>query len=366
MSETDKTTTQGAGAETDAQTLRDVPGSISEYSKFKADGGLEHNQKVAGHDAAVKAAKAAGILPAEGEQGEEHKTRSNFQRRVSRLQRKIGERDAQIDELRKRIDAQAPAQNGNHAAPAAGDKPAAFTAPKPNGAVAIPKDAPRPKEEDFKAYSDFVEALADWKTDIKLAAAEAKRAEDSAKEAAAARSKAVTDAHNVRVDDAKTRYTDWNQAFKGLDDNSYTDSMVAFIFESDKGPDVTYYLATHRDELTRIAGLSPVRQVAALTKIEDQFAGDDGEDDKDGAGAPDKGAGAKAAKGTAPADDDEDDEDEDDAAAARKPKAHVTKAAAPAKPLGGRAAPADQMPDPKDFKAYAEWSKRQAAKGVKR
>jgi hypothetical protein len=352
-------TTQGAGADTGAQTLRDVPGNISEYQKFKADGGLEHNQQLQGREAAVAAAKAAGILP-EADQVEEHKSRSNFQRRVSRLQRKIGERDAQIADLQKRVSASAaasaaPAQNGAHAASA---ERAGETSPavKPNGEAKTP---PRPKEDDFKTYGEFVEALTDWKTDRKLEAAEAKRAEDRARSEAENKGKAVTDAHNLRVDEAKTRYPDWDKAFKGLDDNSYTDPMVVFIFESDRGPDVTYYLATHREELERIAKLSPVRQVAALAKIEEQFgdAGDEGEVPQD-----DKPAKKPA---TIPADD-EDDEEDEEAERKPKPRAAASKAPPPAKPLGGRAAPADQMPDPKDFAAYSKWSKRQAEKNIKR
>jgi hypothetical protein len=357
MSEPNKDETNTQAADTGG--LRDVPADISAYQKFKADGGLDHNQKLVGREAAVAAAKAAGILPEGENKAEEHKSRSSFQRRVDRLQRKIGERDAQIAELQKRAEAPAgaAAQNGTHAKPAAA-KPAAeerAPAPKLNGEAKTP---PRPKEEDFKTYSEFVEALADWKTDRKLEAREAASAEERARSEAENKGKAITDAHNARVDEAKTRYPDWDKAFKGLDDNSFTDPMVVFIFESEHGPDVTHYLATHRDELERIGKLSPVRQVAALSKIEDQY-GDAGEGEK-------------------PRDDDEETEEEDtedkgekpgkpgENAAERKPKARVSKAPPPVKASGGRGAPDDGMPDPKDFSAYAAWSKRQAAKNVKR
>jgi hypothetical protein len=349
---TDQTNNQAA----DSGGLRDVPRDIGEYNKFKAEGGLEHNEKALGREAAVAAAKAAGILPEEGKV-EEPRSRNRFQERIGRLQRKIGERDAQIAELQKRsappAAAGAPPQNGTHA-PAAAKPAAEERAPakpngaKPNGEAKTPE---RPKEEDFKTYSEFVEALADWKTDRKLEAREAESAEQRARAAAEDKGKAITDAHNARVDEAKTRYPDWDKAFKGLDDNSFSDPMVVFIFESDKGPDVTHYLATHRDELAKIREMSPVRQVAALAKIEDQF-GDAGE-------------------GERPGDDEEEGEEEDSkpekkGAEERKPKARVSKAPPPAKPLGGRAAADDAMPDPKDFAAYSAWSKRQAAKGVKR
>jgi hypothetical protein len=358
---TDQTNNQGA----DSGGLRDVPGDIGEYKKFVADGGLDHNQKLIGREAAVAAAKAAGILP-NGDGEEQYNKLSRFDKRVSivsaqrvgKLQREIGRREAQIAELEKRVAATAaaaaPPQNGNHAPAAA--KPAAEEAhtAKPNGEA---KEPPRPKEEDFKTYSEFVEALADWKTDRKLEAREAKSAEERARADAENKGKAITDAHAARVDEAKTRYPDWDKAFKGLDDNSFTDPMVVFIFESEKGPDVTHYLATHRDELERIGKLSPVRQVAALSKIEDQF-GDAGEGEK----PRDEEEEEEDKPGKKPDDDDEEEEERKPA----KPAPRASKAPPPVKASGGRGAPDDGMPDPKDFAAYAAWSKRQAAKGVKR
>jgi hypothetical protein len=347
--------------------LREVPKDISEYKKFVAGGGHEHNAQVVGREAAVAAAKVAGILPdPEPGEAQEHKQRSSFQHRVARLQRKIGERDARIADLQKRLDegsnGAAPATNGT--APAASPNGTAARASS-NAKAADPasrqidtpggekKAPPRPVETDFKTYGEFIEALTEWKTDRKLAEAEDRRRETARLAEAETKNKTITDAHNLRVDEAKTRYPDWDKAFNGLDDNSFTDPMVVFIFESESGPDVTYYLATHRDELERIQKLSPLRQAAALGKIEDQFAPDDAKGEKD--------------------EEDEEEEDEEGAAAKKKPEApeprparRVSTAPPPAKPLGGRGGGGDQMPDPKDFAAYSAWSKRQAAKGVKR
>ena len=127
---------------------------------------------------------------------------------------------------------------------------------------------PRPKEDDFKTYGEFIEALTDWKTDRKLEAADEKKQQAQAERAEADKGKTITDAHNARVDEAKKRYSDWGTAFQGLNDNSFTEPMVVFIFESDHGPDVTYYLGKHREELARIAALSPIRQASELGKIE--------------------------------------------------------------------------------------------------
>jgi hypothetical protein len=345
--------------------LRDVPSDIGEYRKFVEEKGLEHNEKVLGREAAVAAAKAAGIETDSAPviEAEVKKHRNKFQRKVDRLHQAIGARDAEIAELRKSLEARvngAPKANGAPAVPAEGEGPAKAEA-KPAA-----KDAPpRPKEEDFKTYSEFVEALTEWKTDRKIQEREAARQDERARAAHESESKKVLDAHNARVDEAKTRYADWNDAFKGLDDNSFSDPMVVYIFESERGPDVTYYLATHRDELERIRALSPIKQAAALGRIEDRLEAESDKGDKGEDGAGDKGEDAKDAKPPqfAKREDDEDNEDDEPQP---KRKSSASKAPPPVKPLGGKGGSDDAMPDPKDFKAYEAWAKRQAAKGIKR
>ena len=334
--------------------LRDVPSDIGEYEKFVAEGGNEHNEKVLNRDKAIADAKAAGILPENPEeQNEEKKHRNSFQQRVTRLQRKIGERDQRIRDLEAQAAADKPAAaapNGKRetqqAATPATAAPAGTEKPHVNGEAKTP---PRPKEDDFKTYGEFIEALTDWKTDRKLEAAEEKKQQAQAERAEADKGKTITEAHNARVDEAKTRYPDWGTAFQGLNDNSFTEPMVVFIFESDHGPDVTYFLAKHRDELARIAALSPIRQASELGKIEAKVQAEL---------APEKKPG------------EEEEEEEEPPPAAAKPaekRTNASKAPPPAKPIGGVSGKgSDEMPDPSNFVAYEAWSRRQAAKNAKR
>lgn len=362
MSETN--TTEQA---TDQNGLRDVPATIDEYRKFVESGGNEHNAQILGREAAVAAAKAAGIVPdsAPGDQAEEKKHTNRFQRRVARLNQAIGARDAEIADLRKRLEAQNGAVKPNGAAHEAGPAKAAATAEEKPAKPEAKKDSPRPKEEDFKTYSEFVEALTDWKTDRKIAEQESRRADERARAANETKSKEVLDAHNARVDEAKTRYADWDKAFKGLTDDSFTDPMVVYIFESERGPDVTYYLATHRDELERIRALSPLKQAAALGRIEDRLEaesdkGEEGESESEGDREGQDAKPAKAAKRAQAAAENDDEEPQP------KRKTSASKAPPPAKPLGGKGGADDAMPDPTDFRAYEAWAKRMAAKGVRR
>ena len=349
MAEETKTEQALAGG---ADGLRDVPTSIDEYTKFVKDGGLDHNAKVLGREAAEKAAKEAGVIPADGEKpaGDGEDETIAITRRVSRLQRKIGERDQRIKDLEKQLGTRSAPANGatTTTAPAKpADKPAAHVNGKAPEADQTP---PKPKEADFKTYGEFIEALTDWKTDRKLEARDAKRAQEQQQQTEAQQGAEITRAHNERVAEAKKRYPDWEQAFKGLNDQSFSDPMTVFIFESDVGSDVTYYLVTHRDEMARIAKLSPIRQAGELGKIEDKIlaARTDKEGDKEADKEDDKG-GAK-----------EPEEEEPPKKAAAK--AATSKAPPPEKPIAGRGTAADEMPDPSDFVAYEAWSKRQAAK----
>ncbi len=349
MAEQTEQTTPKPGA----SELREVPGDITEYKKFVAEKGLEHNAAIIAREKALEDAKAAGIEPAADDaagtaQDEERKKENRTTQRIRRLR-------ARVEELEKQAAARdgaapvKPAEAGSEARPNGHAAAAATGAAKPDQKAPPPK----PKEADFKTYAEYVEALTDWKTDRKLEARDAEHAKAQAAQSDAERGKAIIDAHNARVDEAKARYSDWNDAFKGLSDSSYTEPMVVFIFESEAGPDVTYWLAKNRDELARISRLTPLRQAAELGRIEAQILAERGTADKTDDEAEDKDGGEGATEKEKPK-------------KTERTNRSVSKAPPPIKPFGGRGSNDDPMPDPSNFQAYEAWSKRMAAKGVKR
>lgn len=315
----------------------EVPTDIGEYQKFVAAGGLNANaakpstSSEAGENHAGTESDSETDRQTQGK--EPHQKKSGFQRRVDKLNQKLGAKDAEIADLRKQLEAR-----GNGATAKTGD--AKQDADKPAGEKKESTAAEKPQQKDFETYDEYIEALTDWKTEQALLKREQSKQADQQKQTAEEQTKAVLDAHAARVDEAKTRYADWDKAFEGMTDSSFTDAIMVAIFESDHGPDITYHLAKHRDELARIAALSPIRQAAEIGKIETRFAkADDSDDD----------AGGKADEKPEP-----------------KPKPRVTQAPAPAKPLKGKGTGDDPMPDPSDFEAYEAWSRRQAAAGKKR
>ena len=58
----------------------------------------------------------------------------------------------------------------------------------------------------------------------------------------------------------------------GESDAPITQAMSQAIVESDLGADIAYYLAQHPDEAKAIAQLSPIRQVAAIGRLEEKVS----------------------------------------------------------------------------------------------
>lgn len=70
---------------------------------------------------------------------------------------------------------------------------------------------------------------------------------------------------------AADKYPDFEEVVSESD-APVTQAMSQAIVESDVGADIAYYLAQHPDEAKAIATLSPVRQIAAIGRLEDKVS----------------------------------------------------------------------------------------------
>lgn len=68
---------------------------------------------------------------------------------------------------------------------------------------------------------------------------------------------------------AADKYPDFEEVVSESD-APVTPSMSQAIVESDVGADIAYYLAQHPDEAKAIANLSPIRQIAAIGRLEEK------------------------------------------------------------------------------------------------
>jgi hypothetical protein len=133
------------------------------------------------------------------------------------------------------------------------DREAAYWRGIAESRVAAKEDAAQPQgkptADQFIEYSDYVEALADWKAEQKI---EAKFAEREAKQQETA--KATT--WQERVTAVKAEFPDFD-AVMANSTAPMTHAMAEAIKESDMGPRVAIHLAQNPDIATKWAGLSP-------------------------------------------------------------------------------------------------------------
>jgi len=133
---------------------------------------------------------------------------------------------------------------------------------------------PKPTPDQFTDYSEYVEALSDWKTDQKIAAWEAKRQEAEQARAAEVDRQRLTKSWTERVTAAKAKYPDFQEVALESDTAIPQGSLIdAWILEDETGADVLYYLQQHPDEVQTILNQSVLQQAKALALLAQRFNG---------------------------------------------------------------------------------------------
>ncbi len=175
---------------------------------------------------------------------------------------------------------------------------------------ARPTDPGMPTIDKFDNFDEYVTAKAEYIASQTLSKHEERQQQEKAQ---AAQEKAKL-AYAEKL--AKANIPDFNEVVEGSGIR-LSDVMYDTILESESGPKLLYHLATNPEDAERIAGLTPIGAVRALTLIEEGF---------------------------------------------KKPVA-VSKATPPITPVGSKATSIKSLLDVKD---YDEFSKRRAAQIAKR
>jgi len=121
-------------------------------------------------------------------------------------------------------------------------------------------NAEPPKPEEFKTPAEYVDALADWKADQKLAQSEANK-----------QKKQVESTYFDREEKAREKYEDFHTVvYRDPKDGgpAISDVMHGAIMESDIGPEIAYHLGKNPDEALRIYRLGPLAQAREIGKLE--------------------------------------------------------------------------------------------------
>lgn len=121
----------------------------------------------------------------------------------------------------------------------------------------------KPQVDQFETYEDFVEAIADWKSDLKLAQRDHKTAQEREQD----QRKTQTEKYAERVTKFVEAQPDFDEVLANTTAPA-TKIMENVIIESDHGPEIAYFLAKNEAEAARIASLPPHRQLIEMGKLE--------------------------------------------------------------------------------------------------
>jgi hypothetical protein len=146
-----------------------------------------------------------------------------------------------------------------------------------NTKQADPTDIPKPKESDFENYSEYLEAYADWKVDVKLRQKEIEQATSAQKASQESENRRLKELHDSTIERGEQKYDDFEDVAmktgemlqaKGL---RFSAAMVNSLVEAENAPDIVYFLGNNLDEAERIARLPAFAQAKEIGKLEDKL-----------------------------------------------------------------------------------------------
>lgn len=142
---------------------------------------------------------------------------------------------------------------------------ASVVAPAP-----APVAAPKPVEEDFKTYGEYVDALTDWKSERAvekaLAAVATKNEERATQQAAATTEEARSTNWQERQVVARTTFADYD-AVVGESSTVIQPHVAELLLESEHGPSIAYKLAQDpalADKLNKMDGKEATKAVLRM------------------------------------------------------------------------------------------------------
>jgi len=174
----------------------------------------------------------------------------------------------------------------------------------------------KPKADDFDDYNDYVDALTDYKVEVKKRAWDQEAANKAANETYQQKQARLQE----KINEGFTKYDDFEEV--ALENSvPITPMVVEILAESDAPADVAYYLGKNRTEAIAISRMTPIAAARAIAKIENQLA-----------------------------------------ATPRQPTKTTTSAPAPIKPIGSGPAAISKNPEKMTQAEYEAWRTSQGAR----
>jgi hypothetical protein len=144
----------------------------------------------------------------------------------------------------------------------------------------LPAQAPEAKAPNISDFKDpqtgqidwdkFTDAKAEFAANKAVADERARQAEETAARARAEAEKQVKE----RIDAVRKAHPDFDDvlaSIKGSAADQVPQFVLNYLFESDNGGELHYYLMKHPEESIRISKLTPIRGIAEMGKLEDKI-----------------------------------------------------------------------------------------------
>lgn len=176
--------------------------------------------------------------------------KNGFKKRVERFQRRLSERDLEIERLSRELEMAKSSKKDD----------------KPEDTNLNKNTESKPKAADFDTHEDYVEALTDWKIAKEKAAIQKEAEERTHKESV----KKQTETFQSKVNDFKKEAKDFDEVIEDVDDIGLSSVVQKAILTSDIGPQLMYELAKNRENLERINSLDVFTALKEIGKIEDK------------------------------------------------------------------------------------------------
>jgi len=129
------------------------------------------------------------------------------------------------------------------------------------------ESAEKPIPDRFGSYDEYVEALADWKADQRVAESFKRRDAERAQAAEARAAEAKAQAWAERQSEFREATPDYD-AVIGKSAVQVAPHVVDALLDSESGPELAYHLAKRPETVKRINALSPLSAARELGRIE--------------------------------------------------------------------------------------------------
>ncbi|OGP65290.1 MAG: hypothetical protein A3K22_05895 [Deltaproteobacteria bacterium RBG_16_42_7] len=172
-----------------------------------------------------------------------------------------------IDELTRKTKTAEEEREGARAEAEFWKSQATTAKPAEQPGIKVSPQSAKPVSEDFQEYSDYVEALTDWKIEQRDIVQAKKQGEAQYVD----RMKQVISGFERKVVKALEALPDFETVARDLDMRRLYDAMphvTDAILELEKGPEIAYYLGKNRSKAFELARMHPFQAALEIGRIE--------------------------------------------------------------------------------------------------